>query len=65
MSDKGKSGLAEYRNMVTGWNNGRWGEQGIFHFMLKVKSAVTGKVTKGRLIVLVDAPKNTERGDVQ
>lgn len=54
-----------YQNMVTGWNGDRWEEQGIFHFVLKVKSAVTGKVTKGKLVVLVDAPENGEGRDAQ
>ncbi|MCM1246136.1 MAG: hypothetical protein NC293_10900 [Roseburia sp.] len=49
-----------YRNMLTDWNGKIWERQGVFRFILRVKSAVTGKVTKGKLIVLVDFPANNE-----
>lgn len=56
--------MAVYKNMVTGWKGRVWDEQGVFRFELKVKSAVTGKVTRGKLVVLVDFLGNRERRDV-
>lgn len=58
----GKSVL--YQNMVTGCKGRVWEKQGIFHFVLRVKSTVTGKVTRGKVTVLVDFPKDSERRGV-
>lgn len=53
-----------YQNMVTSWKGRIWDKQGVFRFMLRVKSAVTGKSTKGKLIVLVDFSGNHEGRDM-
>lgn len=53
-----------YQNMVTGWEGKIWDKQGVFRFTLRVKSAVTGKSTKGKLIVLVDFSGNHEGRDM-
>lgn len=55
---------AVYKNMVTDREGKIWDKQGIFRFELKVKSAVTGKVTRGKLVVLVDISGNREGRDV-
>lgn len=56
--------MAVYKNMVTDWEGKIWDKQGVFRFELKVKSAVTGKVTRGKLVVLVDFSGNCEGRDV-
>ncbi len=52
--------MAVYKNMVTDWEGKIWDKQGVFRFEVKVKSAVTAKVTRGKLVVLVDFSGNRE-----
>lgn len=47
-----------YQNIITEFRESIWDTQGIFRFTLKVKSPVTGKVTRGKLVVLVDCLGN-------
>lgn len=56
--DTGAESEMKYKNIVSGFDGAVWEEQGIFRFLLKVKSPVTGKTARGELIVLVDYPGN-------
>lgn len=54
-------GEKSYENMVYGYKDVRWDRQGIFHCNLQVKSDVTGKTAKKRIIVLVDCPERRSK----
>ncbi len=50
------------QNLLQTYGKTEWQTVGVLHFSLSVKSPVTGKTTRGKLIVLVDAPGKKKGG---
>lgn len=46
--------ISEYKNILGGKGENRWGEPGIYRYFVRVRSPVTGKVTEKKFLVLVD-----------
>lgn len=45
----------EYENLLGTYGKTVWKQAGVLRFLLRVRSPVTGKETKGKLVVLVDS----------
>lgn len=59
--DFGTNHDKKYENMVSLYKNVCWDSQGIFYCDIQVKSSITGKTAKKKIVILVDCPQSLER----